>query len=215
MLACALFNEQNKEAIPLSIIIMICIRKTVQAKKVYLPWLRAKTLFEEIVKDELKRVKQNLSNATRDENLGHDCKVLFKCILSVANFEETSKIESALQLLLHLQTFCVENFVYTLPILYSQRIFLLFVYTLKSLSQTVRNHDALLNCEPQLRKVVSPTQNHSRQIKSIIYIPVITIKLIVAKITIIALPILKHNLMENLLSPCGAIKWNLLVFFII
>ena len=133
-------------------------------------------MFEEIVKDELKRVKQNLSNATRDENLGHDCKVLFKCILSVANFEETSKIESVLQLLLHLQTFCVENFVYTLPILYSQRLFLLFVYTLKSLSQTVRNHDALLNCEPQLRKVISPTQNHSRQIKSIIYIPVITIK---------------------------------------
>ena len=28
MLACALFNEQNKESIPLSIIIMICIRKT-------------------------------------------------------------------------------------------------------------------------------------------------------------------------------------------
>ena len=79
-------------------------------------------------------------------------------------------------------------------------------FTLKSLSQTARNHDALLNCEPQLRKVVSPTQNHSRQIKSIIYIPVITTKLIVAKITIIALPILKHNLMENLLSPCGAIK---------
>ena len=70
----------------------------------------------------------------------------------------------------------------------------------------MRNHDALLNCEPQLRKVVSPTQNHSRQIKSIIYIPVITTKLIVAKITIIALPIFKHNLMENLLSPCGAIK---------
>ena len=54
-------------------------------------------------------------------------------------------------------------------------------------------------------KVVPQTQN-SRQINSIIYIPEIKTKLIVAKITIIALPILKHNLIENLLSPCGAIK---------
>ena len=54
-------------------------------------------------------------------------------------------------------------------------------------------------------KVVPQTQN-SRQINSIIYIPEIKTKLIVAKITIIALPILKHNLIENRLSPCGAIK---------
>ena len=39
-----------------------------------------------------------------------------------------------------------------------------------------------------------------------IYIPVITTNPIVPKITIIALPILKHNLIENLLSPCGEIN---------
>ena len=72
---------------------MICIGKTVQAKKVYLPWSRAKTLFEEIVKDELERVKQKLSNATRDGNLG-----IVKYLLDTFSRLQTLKKQAKLNL---------------------------------------------------------------------------------------------------------------------
>ena len=74
-------------------------------------------------------------------------------------------------------------FAYTLFTKKFERSSTFFFYSLFThwshwVNWTARNHDALLNCEPQLMKVVPPTQNHSRQIKSIIYIPVITTKLI-------------------------------------